>query len=292
MTLWERFKKLVLIEQAVFGAFWLLSAIVVAHIEWPGLPFLWEKYFWIATAFFGARVAGMSFNRVSDRKIDAQNPRTKGRLIPRGLVSIAFVKFVAFLGLLLLMLSCFMIGKIISSALPLMIFFICVYAYTKRWTFCCHFVLGIVCGFAPFFAYLATSGKYTLIALLIALSQACIIASNDAIYAIQDLKFDRQYNVKSIPVTFGIGKTLVCSRLLQAISVLLLFSVGFFLRLSSIYHCGVAGIGALFYYLQLLLKTSKLSDVDPIFFKSNAYSGLILFTFSFGELIWRRFWLE
>ena len=288
MTAWQKFQKLIMIEQTIFGASWVLVAFVFAHLKHPHLPLFSFALVWVALAFLSARSLGMALNRITDRKIDAQNPRTRNRLIPSGKMSLFQVAVFALAAAFSLLLSAVALGPKILFSLPVMFFFLITYAYTKRWTPFCHFFLGITCGLAPFFSYVALAQEISLPPFLLALACGSLIAANDIIYALQDLDFDKAHRVYSFPAIYGQKKSLSCVRYLYLVALIAIFSVGFTIE-ASLVSASVVVLAPLFYYFLSLLGGDKTVDVNPLFFKSNAYSGCVLLIFSLGGWLWNGF---
>jgi len=171
---------------------------------WPGLGTLGL----IALAGVGARTMGMAMNRIFDRKLDAMNPRTAGRELPSGRMSLASGLAVAAGGLAAYLLACWMLGPVCLAlsavpAVPLI-----TYSLLKRFTNLCHFGIGLCLALAPLGAYVAASGAVNMSqsVWLLALFTFCWMSGFDIIYALQDMESDRQTGVRSLPVSLGAGR--------------------------------------------------------------------------------------
>jgi 4-hydroxybenzoate polyprenyltransferase len=153
----------------------------------------------------GARILGMSMNRIFDRKIDASNPRTRNRELPSGQMSLHFAGVIAFAGLAMYLVSCWSIGPLVLKLSPVPAVVLIGYSLLKRFTPLCHFGIGACLGLAPIGSYVAASGSLTAgnDILLLAGFAFCWISGFDIIYALQDISFDKGHGVHSIPALLG-----------------------------------------------------------------------------------------
>jgi 4-hydroxybenzoate polyprenyltransferase len=167
-------------------------------------PDIW-KLLLVATAATGARAFGMAMNRILDRKIDAKNKRTRGRDIPSGRLTVQTAYLIALLGLLLYVVSCILLGPRVLALSPIPAIVLAGYSLLKRFTWLCHYGIGVALGIAPAAAYVAVSGSldYNLPVLLISGFTLFWISGYDIIYALQDIEFDKTNQVFSIPGAFG-----------------------------------------------------------------------------------------
>jgi 4-hydroxybenzoate polyprenyltransferase len=229
----------------------------------------------ILVAMAGARTAAMGFNRIVDRRIDAKNPRTAGREIPAGKVSLwsaslltaisalAFVAAAASLGRLCLMLSPVVLGLVLG------------YSFTKRFTWLCHLVLGLAIGIAPTGAWIAVRGALAAPAVWLTLAVATWIGGFDILYALSDRDFDRHAGLYSIPARFGVPAALVISAALHLGTLVALVATGHAAGLGTIYFLGVAGVAAIFVYEHAIVRPSDLSRVNVAFFNLNGYVSVV-----------------
>lgn len=281
----SNFSQLVQIEQTLFGLPWVFCGAVFAYLASPEIVIGWDRMGWIISAFLSARFAGMAFNQWIDRKIDGENPRTQNRLIPRGVVSTLQAQALSCFFCLVLGVSCFMLGPVCFAAFPFIVFLLWLYSFTKRFTWGCHLVLGLICSLGPFFSFVTLHPQFSAAPFLLALALLCSIASNDAIYALQDLQFDRKRGLKSIPVRIGVDKTYLFSKILHCCTLTSLLALGLLLQLSFFYYIGLTLIGGMYAFFYRELQNSE--GIYPVFFKSNALSGIILFIFSLIEVAWK-----
>lgn len=275
------YKELVKFEHTIFA---LPFAYSGALLSADGIP-SGEKLFWITIAMVAARNAAMGFNRLIDREIDAANPRTASRHLPRGLISIRNVKY--FIGLSLLVL-CYCVFRLSPGHLlyvPLLIFFLAGYSYTKRFTWLSHIVLGVTDGFAPVAGWIAVSQQAEPAAFILGGAVAFWIAGFDIIYAILDLDFDREYGLFSIPLRFGVKKGLFLAKAFHAMAVFLLLLLFYLTQLGAWFFCGVIITVLLLWYEHSLVSPQDLSRLNMAFFNMNGIISSVLFIFTLIDIL-------
>lgn len=194
----------------------------------------------IVAAFLGGRTCANALNRVIDRSIDAKNPRTATRHIPAGIVGVREALGVALVSFAVLAAAAFLLNPLCAALLPVAGALFVLYSYTKRFTWLCHAVLGIVCAGAPAGAWIAVRGRIDWPALLLAAANAAWVGGFDVVYAIQDTEFDRAYGVRSIPARFGAGAALVLAGSAHAFAVAALAAFGLAVGLGAAYFASVA----------------------------------------------------
>jgi len=231
----------------------------------------------VVICMFSARNAAMGFNRWADREIDANNPRTKDREIPKGTISEKSVLFfvigfsVIFIGTsFFINFLCFILA---FPALGVILF----YSYTKRFTYLCHFVLGFGIGIAPIGAYLAVTESFALSPVLWSFGLMFHIAGFDILYSTQDIEVDRSLGLKSIPARFGIKNALFISRFIHVICFALFLSAGLTLNLRIFYMTFLAITGVLLIIEHSLVSPVNMSKLPIAFFHINASISIILF---------------
>ena len=250
--------------------FALTGALLAARVT----PVTTWQVAWIVVAMVAARSAAMGFNRLVDAWWDARNPRTAGREIPRGAISrpqaIAWilawsVVFVAAAGQL---------NRLCLALSPLALADVFWYSLAKRYTAWTQAFLGLAMAVAPVGGWLAAGGRGGWEPWLLALAIGLWVGGFDVLYACQDLEFDRAHGLLSIPVRFGIARSLAISRAMHLGAVLSLAAVGLVVPLGPIYVMGVAAVGALLVYEQSLVSTSDLSQIKRAF-DLNGYVGIL-----------------
>ncbi len=261
-------------EHTVFALPFAYAGMLAAPV-----PFSFSHLFWITVAMIGARTAGMTLNRIIDAKMDAINPRTANRAIPKGLVGLREAWVFTGAAVALLVLATLFLAPITRVLWPLVVLGFVIYPYTKRFTWLCHLALGVANGLAPGAAWVAVTGDVSWTPALIWAGAALWVAGFDVVYALLDRDFDLENRVKSLPVRFGIGSALVVSRLWHALSVAFLVAFGVAAGLGVVYYLGVVVVAGLLFYEQSLVSKDDLSKVDMAFFTMNGVISLIFFAF-------------
>ncbi len=258
---------------AMIGMIWGSQAI--RGTAWPGGAI----FFWIVVAMVSCRSAAMAFNRIVDRAIDAENPRTRIRALPAGLLRLrqAHLFFLVSCGLFAF--AAWQLNPLAFKLSPVALGVTLFYSYTKRFTPLCHFVLGLSLGIAPAAAWIGATG--TLHPAILPLTCAVLFwtAGFDIIYAMQDAEFDREHGLRSLPETLGQTGALWVSRGCHTLAVLWLGLAGLLVGAGAFYFVGVAVAAGLLIYEQSLVKPNDLSRVNLAFFTLNGYVSLGLFVF-------------
>lgn len=275
------FTEMIKIEHTVFA---LPFAYIGALLPQAGNPG-WGKIFWITLAMVGARTAAMSLNRVIDRQIDAQNPRTVGRALPQGLLSVAEVWGYVFASLLLLYVAAAQLNPLCVKLMPIAVFFLVLYPYMKRFSWLCHLVLGIALGLAPLGSWVAVTGSIDLPPVLLALGVTFWVAGFDVVYACQDFDFDRQAGLHSIPARFGLKLGLRIAVVHHVAAVAFLAAAGLMLNIGLFYSLGVLIAATILIYEHSLVKPHDLSKVDAAFFSMNGILSIMMFVFTLLAII-------
>ncbi len=270
-------------EHTIFALPFAYLGALLAAGGWPTLPELG----WITLAMIGARTAAMSLNRLIDRHIDALNPRTAGRALPRGLLTVAEVWLYTFLSFGLLFYAALRLNWLCVQLMPIAVLVLVIYSYTKRWTWACHLVLGLADALAPVGAWVAIRAAIDLPAVILGLGMGSWVAGFDIIYACQDYDFDRRYGVHSIPARFGKARALSIARGLHALAVLMLALVGLLLHLGLIYFLGVTLAAAILIYEHRMVSPGDLSRLNLAFLNLNGYLSVLMFIFTFLALTLR-----
>jgi 4-hydroxybenzoate polyprenyltransferase len=232
-----------------------------------------------------ARSAAMAFNRYLDRDIDEQNPRTAQREIPAGIISPPRALLFVTLNAVLFILTTYFINPLCFWLSPVALAVILGYSYTKRFTFLCHFVLGLGLSFAPIGAYLAAGGGFDGIPILYSVSVLLWVSGFDIIYALQDEEFDKSLQLNSIPVVLGKKNALILSSVLHFICSVIIILSGYLLQQHYPQffwlHWLATGIYiSLLFYQHTLVKPHDLSRVNRAFFTANGVASVV-----FGALM-------
>jgi 4-hydroxybenzoate polyprenyltransferase len=255
--------------------FALTGALLALHRggDWSLQNVGW-RILWIIVAIVAARCAAMGFNRLVDASYDALNPRTAMRELPRGAMtrneavafvlvsSIAFVIAAWWISMLCLILS------------PVALAIVFWYSLAKRVTSYTQLFLGLAMAVAPVGGWLAAGGRGGLEPWLLGLAIGTWVGGFDVLYACQDLDFDRAHGLRSIPVRFGVARSLLISRAMHVVTIACLVALAWAADLGGLYLAGVAGVALLLVYEQSLVSEDDLSQVKKAF-DLNGYVGIL-----------------
>ncbi|MBI4842766.1 MAG: UbiA family prenyltransferase [Nitrospirae bacterium] len=261
------------------SVFALPFAFTGALLAAQGMP-SFRQIFWITTAMFGARSGAMGINRIVDRKIDAINPRTKERELPKGVIRLR--EAVSFTGIafIFFLIATYKLNPLCFAMAPAAIAIIILYPYTKRFTWLCHVVLGIAISFAPLGAWIAVKGAIDLRIFPLVFGVLFWVAGFDLFYALHDIDFDKEQRLYSLPSKFGIKNALWTARAFHIVTLIMLFALMPLFKLSIIYLAGVVLAALMLLYEHSLVKPSDLSRLDMAFFNMNGYISITVFVFT------------
>ncbi len=234
---------------------------------------------WIVVAMVAARSAAMGFNRLADRALDARNPRTAGRELPRGVLSPRQVWVFVAASAAVFVLAAGMLNPLCLALSPLALLIVLGYSYTKRFTALSHLVLGLSLALGPLGAWIALRGRIDAAPLALGAAVLLWVAGFDTIYACQDLAFDRSAGLHSLPARVGVKAALAAARAMHALAVILLAAVYLFAPLGPVYLAGVAAVAALLAWEHTLVRASDLSRVMQAF-NLNGWVSLVYFAFT------------
>ena len=282
MTKIKLFLKMVDFEHTLFG---LPFAYLGAFLAAGGIPQL-RQLFWITVAMVSARTAALCLNRLIDRKLDRANPRTADWIMAKGKLPANKIWMLVFVFLAILIYSALQLNPLCLKLAPLAVVILWFYSYTKRFTWWCHLILGLAIGMGPIGAWFAITGTFDLEPLVIGLAVACWIAGFDTMYACQDIEFDRQNKLHSIPARFGEKGALVFSAVFHFFTVVFLLLNGIILKLGSWYYLGVLIAGFILTYEHIIVRPGNLKRVNFASFKINHYVGLMIFILSVIDILY------
>lgn len=265
--------KLVMFSHTIFSlSFALVSMLLAAE----GLPKL-KTLFWILICLLGARTGANAINRVIDAEIDARNARTANRQIPRGEMKKTEVIIFTAVCFVLMLIGAYQLNLICFLLSPVALFLMIIYSYCKRFTYLCHLVLGVTCACAPVGAWLAVTGRLSLIPLLMGAANTLWVAGFDVIYGSQDYEFDKANHLYSIPVKFGVKNALLIARMFHIITVICLFIIGLLApQLGVIYMIGLLVICCLFVIEYRLVSPDNLTNVNIASYSVNQLISIAL----------------
>lgn len=297
------FVELVKFEHSIFalpyayiGALYGAAAVPVLALETfpvqlrPGTPYVtmsgwptWASIGWITLAMVGARSFAFVINRAVDAEVDARNPRTAGRAVPAGLVNRVELWLFAAVVFVVFMIAVFNLEPVCRVLWPFVVVPFVVYPYLKRFTWLCHYWLGLCLGLAPVGAWVAVTGDLSNPApWVFGLAVLLWTAGFDIIYALQDVECDKRDGLHSAPADFGISAALVQTRMVHAVTWILLLVAGALAHAGWPYYAGVVVAGGLLAYENSLVKADDLSRVNAAFFTMN---GIIAMVVLLGALV-------
>jgi 4-hydroxybenzoate polyprenyltransferase len=263
---------LVKFSHSVFALpFALASAAAAARIAPLGLG----RVAWIIAAMVSARTAAMAWNRLVDRRIDAENPRTRERELPSGKLTPAAVLALVIVASAVFILAAAALGPLPLRLSPIALVILLGYSLTKRFTWASQFCLGLALAGAPLGAWIAVTGGLDWPPVVLAASVLTWVAGFDTIYACQDVAFDHSRGLRSLPARFGVATALRVARLLHLATVTGLLAFGAMLDLRPVYWAGVVVVAAVLLYEHRLVRADDLSRVNRAFFDLNGIVSLV-----------------
>ncbi len=286
----KHYLSLIKFSHTIFALPFALLGFFLATVELQTV-IDWRIFLLVLLCMVFARSAAMAFNRYLDRDIDGQNPRTVVREIPAGIIKPESALLFVIGSSLLFLITTYFINPLCFYLSPIALFIILIYSYTKRFTFLCHFVLGLGLSLAPIGAYLAAGGQFDLIPLLYSFAVLFWVAGFDIIYALQDEEFDKSLGLQSIPVALGKSNALMLSSFLHLLCAGLIIYASYMLSIRFdvfewLHWLGTFIFVSLLAYQHFLVKPNDLSKVNMAFFTTNGIASFIL-----GTLVILDLWL-
>jgi 4-hydroxybenzoate polyprenyltransferase len=276
------FLRLVMIEHSVFALPFAYLAALTAMA--PG-GVRWRDLALITIAMVAARTFAMAVNRIVDRGLDAANPRTAGRELVTGAVSLRTALAGSATALAAFLLAAGLLSRLCLELAPLALVLLVVYPYGKRFTWACHALLGLAQAVAPVGAWIAVTGHWSWAAAVLGVGVGLWIGGFDLIYALQDLTHDRTHGVHSLPARFGARIALRTSTAAHVGTVGCFLAFGAAEHLGVLWYVGVAVVAAVFGYEHRIVTPTDLSRVGRAFFSANGFIGIALFAFAVADLL-------
>ncbi|MET9861641.1 menaquinone biosynthesis prenyltransferase MqnP [Streptomyces smyrnaeus] len=282
------FLRLVVIEHSVFALpFAYIAALTAMYRDSRSVH--WWQLFLVTVAMVGMRTFAMAANRIIDREIDARNPRTAGRELVTGAVSVrtawtgAVVALVVFVG------AAALLNPLCLALAPLAVLPMVVYPYGKRFTNYPHAILGLAQAIGPTGAWIAVTGAWPWHAVLLGLAVGIWIGGFDLIYACQDVTADRANGVKSVPARFGTAAAIHATRAAHLVTTGLLLAFGLVTDAGAFYWLGLLIVAVAFVYEHTIVRPHDLSRLNRAFFQVNSFIGIALFGCALLDLAVRGF---
>jgi 4-hydroxybenzoate polyprenyltransferase len=262
--------RMIRFSHSVFALPFALTAAALAARE-TGVSA--RQLLWILVAMVSARSAAMGVNRLADHAIDARNPRTAARELPRGVVSRGEAWLFVLVSAAGLVLAAGMLNPLCLALSPIALAIVFGYSYTKRFTAASHLVLGLALAVAPVGAWLAIRGRFEAPPLVLALAVMLWVAGFDTLYSCQDVEFDRRERLRSLPASLGVPRALALSRVMHVGTVLVLLSLFWLVPLHPVYLAGVAAVAGILAWEHSLVRPDDLGKVMQAF-NLNGWVGL------------------
>jgi 4-hydroxybenzoate polyprenyltransferase len=281
MRVAQLYYRLVKFEHTIFA---LPFAYVGAFLAVDGIPSA-HDLLWITVAMVGARSLAMALNRLIDARIDAANPRTAGRELPSGALSIAAVLAFCIASLVVYLIAVWQLDPLVRWLSPIPVAAFVIYPYLKRFTWLCHLWLGAIDGLAPIGAWAAITGTIPWQAWALGGAVATWVAGFDLFYALFDVDVDREQGLHSWVTRFGEDGAFLGARLLHLTTIVLLVAVGLGLSVGVFYWLGVLCVGALLFYEHTLVRPGDLRRLDAAFFTMNGVISVAFFGFVFVSVL-------
>lgn len=279
------FLEMIKFEHSLFALPFAYLGLFLAEEGWPRLPVL----FWVTVAMVSFRTFAMAMNRLIDRRIDGQNPRTQMRALPQKKLTPRFVAGISLLSLAIFEASAWSLGPLCFSLSPIPVLLAAVYPTLKRFTWLSHLVLGIILGIAPYGAWVASRGEFSWIPGLLLIGVASWVAGFDILYSLQDLEFDQKLKLHSIPVRFGKKRGLRAAALLHLIALLAWSGAGCLANRGWVYALGIGLVGIFLIREHLLIRRFGLARIEEAFFAMNVGVSFAVFLATVLDLQLRKF---
>ena len=256
------------------SVFALPFALAGALLAARHVTLTWSAVGWILVAMVAARSAAMGFNRLADARLDALNPRTANRELPRGAMTLREARLFVVAASLVFVYAAWRLSPLCLALSPVALAIVFWYSLAKRYTTWTQLFLGLAMAVAPVGGWLAAGGRGGWEPWLLALAIGAWVGGFDVLYACQDVEFDRAHGLRSIPVQFGVRTALWISRAMHVIAVMCLLALSWVTPLPWFYDAGVGAVALMLVYEQSLVSAGDLSQVKRAF-DLNGYVGIL-----------------
>jgi len=275
-------------EHSVFALpFALTGALLAARSTRHGWPSI-QQMMWIVVAMVAARSAAMTMNRIADLRYDRENPRTRQRALATGALSLGFAWFFAIFAVVIFFIAAWRLNPLALRLAPVAMVILFFYSFTKRFTNWSHLFLGLALGISPGAAWIAITGTLDGRMLILCGAVTLWVGGFDVLYACQDVDYDKQAGLFSVPKRFGIPRALQIARGMHVGVILLLSWLAASFALPWLAWAGIAVVASLLAYEHSLVKPDDLSKLDAAFFTVNGYISLVFLLFwGAAAAVWR-----
>ncbi len=284
-SLLVRYANFVRLPHTVFALPFALLGVVTA--SWRA-PVTWRTVGLVVLAFTAARFVAMGFNRIADRALDARNPRTRGRELPSGRLTLPQAWVAVLVAAALFEGAAWALNPLCFALSPLALAVITLYSYAKRFTWWSHLWLGLGDAIAAPAGYLAVTGRWSepgWLLLVLAAAVTCWVGGFDVLYALQDEAFDRAEGLHSAVVRFGQGRSLMLAKVLHGVTLLALVGFGLGAGLGPPFYAGVLLGAVVIAWEHRLIRPGDLSRLDAAFFTANGVVSIVVFLGALGDRI-------
>jgi 4-hydroxybenzoate polyprenyltransferase len=275
----KNYLSLIKFSHTVFALPFALVGFFLGTVAENG-SFTWVSFLLVLACMVFGRSAAMAFNRYADRDIDARNDRTKVREIPSGVITPKNAVLFVLLNAGAFIVCAFLLNPLCGWLSPVALLVILGYSLTKRFTWLCHFVLGLGLALAPVGAYLAVTGSFDLIPIVLGAAVLTWVSGFDIIYALQDEEFDKSQSLYSVPAAIGKRNALWVSAIVHLVTAVLILLVGNLYVFGWWYWVGAGFFTALLFYQHTIVRPGDLSRVNLAFFTTNGIASIL-----FGTLV-------
>jgi len=266
-------------EHSVFALpFALTGALLAARFTTHGWP-TWQQLLWIVVAMVSARSAAMTINRIADLRYDKENPRTAQRALATGALTVSFAWIFTLCAIAVFLIAAWQLNPLALKLAPAALFVLFFYSFTKRFTNWSHVFLGFALGISPAAAWIAITSHLDLRMLILCGAVTLWVGGFDVLYACQDVDFDKNAGLFSVPKRFGVANALVIARIMHLGVVALLSLLAFSFALPWPAWLGIVVVAALLTYEHSLVKPNDLSKLDAAFFTMNGYISISFLIF-------------
>jgi len=249
-----------------------------------GLP-PWRTFLWVTMAMVSIRTGAMALNRLIDHSIDAENPRTKSRALPAGLLTRPFTWTITLLAIAFFLFSTYQLNALCFYLSPIPILTVWIYPYAKKWTWLSHWILGLTLAMAPYGGWLAVRPEWCLEPAFLSLAVFTWVAGFDIFYSLQDQSFDQAKQLQSVPACFGTERAVQIAQVSHFLTLVAFLGFGLIQHLGAFYWIGFAVVSLLIYREHQLISKFGLAKINEAFFNMNASVSLVIFIASFIELL-------
>ncbi|MBV8252938.1 MAG: UbiA family prenyltransferase [Chitinophaga sp.] len=280
----NKYLSLVKFAHTIFAMPFALIGFVMA-ITRGGGSFSWATFGLVLLCMVFARSAAMAFNRWLDVDIDKLNPRTAKREIPAGIISKKNAMAFILANVILFIVTTWFINRICFFLSPVALLVVLGYSYTKRFTALCHLVLGVGLSLAPIGAYLAVTGQFAALPVMVSVLVLCWVSGFDIIYSLQDEDFDRSQRLNSIPAWLGLSGALRFSEVLHVIAAALVITIGIVGHFHWLYWIGAAAFVSMLVSQHMLVKPNDLSRINIMFMTTNGIASVVFAVFAIADMV-------